>query len=233
MPEYLTNSQFWKDKWESVDQQEWDDGSLHFVPEWHRILRSTLQEYNGGSCLEVGCFPGRYLNYFARTYDMSVEGVDLMRPSEECNLHINCCDFFEFKSDSKFDVVCSFGFIEHFEDFADVIRHHIDLANDNGVVVITVPNFVHGWRYRSRRKLDQELFVHHNKRAMDITCLRNALKEVNVKDCKVLPLRFSYKEFGQVSGLKRIAGKILANLSRLIPVVDRGLSTEILIVIKK
>lgn len=50
-------------------------------------------------------------------------------------------DFFTFNSDKKYDLVFSWGFIEHFEDYENVILRHIELAKKSWLVVIIVPNF--------------------------------------------------------------------------------------------
>jgi len=34
-------------------------------------------------------------------------------------------DFWEFESEKKYEVVCSFGFLEHFIDFESVIKKSI------------------------------------------------------------------------------------------------------------
>lgn len=233
MSNKLTSEQFWQEKWESEDYPKWDDGSAAFVPEWARVLFDDLTKYRGGTCLEVGCFPGRYLQYFANTFDMKVEGVDLMAPDDSMTLEIHNVDFFEFSTDKKYDVVCSFGFIEHFEMLGDVIQRHVDLVRDGGMVIMTVPNFVHGWRFRSRRKFDKELFVHHNRNAMMVRNIENVLDGIELNGYTVMPVKFSNKTFLQVSGLKRRLGKGMASLTRYVPPVDRGLATEILIVLKK
>jgi 2-polyprenyl-3-methyl-5-hydroxy-6-metoxy-1,4-benzoquinol methylase len=229
----LTTEQFWQEKWETEDYPEWDDGSVAFVPEWHRVLYDNLTRYRGGSCLEVGCFPGRYLRYFADTFNMTVEGIDLMKPDDSMTLKIHNVDFFEFSGDRQYDLVCSFGFIEHFEMLGDVIRRHVDLARDGGMVVMTVPNFVHGWRFRSRRKHDSELFAHHNRDAMVIHNIESVLKGIGLKGCTVMPVKFSNKTFLQVTGVKRKLGRAIASLTKFVPPVDRGLATEILIALKK
>jgi len=229
----LTSKQFWQEKWKFEDYQGWSDGSDNFVPEWHNILYGELTAYQGGDCLEVGCFPGRYLRYFERVYGMRAEGVDLMAPDENAVTAIHQCDFFEFRSDKKYDVVCSFGFIEHFEVLDDVIQRHVDLVKEGGMVVITVPNFVHGWRFCARRKHDKELFVHHNRNAMVLGNIENILKNLKIRRYKLSPVRFSDKSFLQVSGVKRIIGKSVAALTRFMPPLDQGLATEILIVLYK
>ncbi len=48
----------------------------------------------------------------------------------------------------QFDVVVSFGFIEHFDDPEPAIRRHVELCKPGGVVFITVPNYRVGSFYR-------------------------------------------------------------------------------------
>jgi 2-polyprenyl-3-methyl-5-hydroxy-6-metoxy-1,4-benzoquinol methylase len=233
MSNKLTSKQFWQEKWVSMDCSKWDDGSFAFLPEWHQVLYDYLVKYRGGNCLEVGCFPGRYLWYFANTFNMKVEGIDFMTPDDSMMLKIHNCDFFEFSLDKKYDVVCSFGFIEHFEMLGDVIQRHMDLVRDGGMVVMTVPNFVHGWRFHLRRRYDRELFTHHNRDAMVVHNIENILEGLALKGYTVKPVKFSDKTFFHTSRLKRKLGKAMASLTKYVPLVDRALATEVLITVEK
>jgi SAM-dependent methyltransferase len=86
-----------------------------------------------GSCLEVGCFPGRFLAVGGELgYELS--GIDfadrfpdmqawLQKSGYRCGQFLNQ-DFFTLSPEPKFDVVMSFGFIEHFENYEAAIERH-------------------------------------------------------------------------------------------------------------
>ena len=75
-------------------------------------------------------------------------------------------DFLNYLSTKKYDVVSSFGFIEHFCDTADILLRHLDILRDGGYLVITVPNFK-GMQYFYHRLFDWEnLRLHNTDNAM-------------------------------------------------------------------
>lgn len=50
-------------------------------------------------------------------------------------------DIFQFEPKNQYDLVCSFGFIEHFTNYKEVIEKHLKLVKQSGLVVIETPNF--------------------------------------------------------------------------------------------
>ena len=78
--------------------------------------------------LEVGCGGSQYLAYFAKEFGLHVTGLDYSEPGcasaarlltrEGVSGRIVCADFFDPPRSlcGKFDVVVSFGVVEHFTD---------------------------------------------------------------------------------------------------------------------
>jgi 2-polyprenyl-3-methyl-5-hydroxy-6-metoxy-1,4-benzoquinol methylase len=103
--------------------------------------------------MEVGCGSSGWLPYFAKKYDLLVSGLDYSeigcRLAEE-NLkmqniqydEIICKDIFETNctSGKKYDIVFSYGVIEHFENTEEVIRILKSMVNPNGILITLVPN---------------------------------------------------------------------------------------------
>ena len=81
-------------------------------------------------------------------------------------------DFFSFDSDIKYDIVCSFGFVEHFEDTEPVLRRHCHLVKPGGRLLITMPNFL-GLNGLLHKWFDPENYNKHNLKAMDLNRLEN------------------------------------------------------------
>ena len=48
-------------------------------------------------------------------------------------------DIFTLKLEEKYDVVCSFGLIEHFKEKTEILHYHKKFLNENGIVIIGVP----------------------------------------------------------------------------------------------
>jgi 2-polyprenyl-3-methyl-5-hydroxy-6-metoxy-1,4-benzoquinol methylase len=118
----------------------------------HRLFRKFLPRGNSIRFLEIGCYPGGYLWYFSKYFGYEVSGIEYVEHSvakikklldqEGVDAEIIQADFFELKPDSfgrLWDVVASFGFIEHFQNYSFVIRKHLDLVKAGGYLVLTVP----------------------------------------------------------------------------------------------
>jgi 2-polyprenyl-3-methyl-5-hydroxy-6-metoxy-1,4-benzoquinol methylase len=48
-------------------------------------------------------------------------------------------DVFKLKSEKKFDIVCSFGLIEHFPDKTGILAVHQEFVKESGIIIILVP----------------------------------------------------------------------------------------------
>jgi SAM-dependent methyltransferase len=122
------------------EQRLWDDGYVQaelFVAPPDDLIRRWLQKHvpsGQGSCLELGCFPGRYLAVLGEL-GYEVNGIDLT-PRVEQDLkpwlqrqgyrvgEFIRDDVFTHAFRRRYDIVCSFGLIEHFEDWPGLLRRH-------------------------------------------------------------------------------------------------------------
>jgi len=140
-----------------VDSSYWDSSyakaPLVYRPELLEF-RDLFAEHlrPGGSCFEVGCYPGSYLLYLCKTFGYVANGIDqtpfvrsrLPAYFEEHGVEVDQLwhdDFMILQTDRKFDVVCSFGFLEHFRNFGEIIERHMSLVATGGLLIISCPNF--------------------------------------------------------------------------------------------
>jgi hypothetical protein len=93
-------------------------------------------------------------------------------------------DFFEFTSEKKFDIVFSYGFIEHFTDTYNVIKQHVDLTDIKGKILILLPN-LKGMSGLFLKWTDQKLFYKHNLDSMDLDLLKNICKSLKLNNVEV------------------------------------------------
>lgn len=120
--------------------------TMDFVDKYIRSGRYT-------SFFEVGCGSSGWLPYFASTYNLEVSGIDYSEIG--CQLakknlellkipygEIICKDIFEqdWSGGKKYDVVFSYGVIEHFDNPEDVIRILSSILNPRGIIITLVPN---------------------------------------------------------------------------------------------
>ena len=118
-----------------------------------RLLRNVIgKKPRGSSVLEVGCADSPWLPYFANDLGMVVTGIDYSeRGCEQARRRLAeagavgrvvCADAFSPPSDllGAFDVVASFGVVEHFDDTAACIRAFARFLADGGTMITVVPN---------------------------------------------------------------------------------------------
>lgn len=144
------------------------------IEEW---INTNLKDKNISTMLEIGCFPGKYLTILGKD-GVEVNGIDYIpdvlildelfkRNGFKVGEFINA-DFTEYKFERKYDCVMSFGFIEHFYNWEQMILKHLDLVANNGFVVIEVPNFSGFFQRIPRMIFDWKNYKRHNIESMNL-----------------------------------------------------------------
>ena len=141
--------------------------------------------------IEIGCVPGLYLAYVCKHFGYFPEGIDFVRDSEEItgqtlrNFGLNEYeiyneDFLKWKTEKKYDLVLSLGFIEHFLDTDEIIKKHVSLLKKGGKIIVEVPNFRYGqmWLHYF---LDRENLLRHNTNVMNISYFKTVAKKYTLK----------------------------------------------------
>lgn len=156
-----------------------------FHHEFDALLRRVFARVpQGGRMLELGGAPG----------SMAVRGAAL-RP----DLQLDCLDYSDdgvqrtrevyarhgirgeiihgdFREGGErfgqYDLVASYGLVEHFEDTAEVIALHLRYAKPGGWVLITVPDLAHAPIHALLRRCALSMLERHNLSAMDPARLR-------------------------------------------------------------
>ena len=145
----------------------------------------------GGDCFEVGCYPGDFLAYLCRKFGYRANGIDrtpfvkdrlpaFLRTAGICVGKLFCGDFFATEFRDRYDVVCSFGFIEHFTDFAEAIEKHVSLVKPGGFLVMSCPNF-RRLQYVLHWAIDRENLRRHVLSAMDLRVWNRVLRRRNMQ----------------------------------------------------
>jgi SAM-dependent methyltransferase len=126
----------------------------------------------GTRVLEVGCAPGKFLLWCALAKQAQACGVEYAEHSHQSTVDlfkaanvtpdIRKEDFMQTTFNSgSFDVVYSFGVIEHFDDPRPMVRKHFDMLKPGGTAIITVPHFGAGYGWLAQR-LDRKNYDIHN-----------------------------------------------------------------------
>lgn len=174
-----TEREFWDANWQGQIRMRLPTGLSSSMRNVMRLLRAEVRP--GDRLLEIGCAPGKLLAWDAAILGARVSGLDYSgRGMEsarqlfralELPADLRCEDVFATSFEpGSFDVVCSFGLIEHFDDPTEIVRRHVLLSRPGGVTLIGIPNFggIYG---RLERWLDPEILAIHNLAIMSPAAL--------------------------------------------------------------
>lgn len=171
----LTEVEFWEDYWAGCKLPATIDEGFSFERCLAEELRKNLSGIKG-EVLEVGCAPGKWLAFAAKEMGLKPSGIEYTRAGMAATVKnlkmldikygdIWEGDFFKLRPSRLFDVVMSFGFIEHFEDVDDVVRLHMEWLRPGGMLILGVPNFRGVYR-PVQAILDKEILDKHNLEIM-------------------------------------------------------------------
>lgn len=153
---------------------------------WHVLLPRYLAVDPNRKVLEVGSAPGGNLIQFKNKFQYQPFGVEYTKNGADSNretfaIHgispkqVIEADFFSesFHHDfrEKFDVVFSWGFIEHFTDVDEVIEKHMALLKPGGQLVVSIPN-LRGFNYYTLSKYLPKVIPLHNLTIMNLPVYR-------------------------------------------------------------
>ncbi|AJY07633.1 class I SAM-dependent methyltransferase [Burkholderia vietnamiensis] len=106
----------------------------------------------GMTAIEIGCFPGKFIEHVGQK-GYAISGIDVYSRVAEvgewarergCTIgHFRQVPLADYMAGGfePFDVVFSLGFIEHFENFCEILYDHAALTKVGGTVLIGAPNF--------------------------------------------------------------------------------------------
>jgi len=179
-----------KDYWASSKRES--NGNVKDLV-FSKIFRKHIPKAGNSKevALEIGCVPGQFLAYICKNFGYFPEGIDYEEGTEKVtsetlrnngllNYKLYEADFLKWKAKKKYDLVCSFGFIEHFKDPVDVVKKHLDILKDGGTLLIEVPNF-NGLRYFVSKHSDDDTLNLHNMDVMDLKFYKLMAKKFNLK----------------------------------------------------
>ena len=117
------------------------------------FFKDFIVEDKVKTLLEVGSGSSAWLPFLAEEYNLRVSGLDYSeigcKICEE-NLkmlginfdEIICEDVFKWDSGKRYDIIISFGVIEHFENPEDILKIICRHLNEDGLIITIVPNLL-------------------------------------------------------------------------------------------
>lgn len=146
--------------------------------------------------IEIGCAPGHKLTQFAARYGYEPYGVEYTALGADATRktfmrhhippeHVFLKDFFDadFQRAHRyaFDVVMSFGFIEHFYDPRSALAAHVDMLRPGGLLLIMIPN-IRGIYYPLLRFLEPHVLAIHNTEIMKKKIFQNLFQSIGMQE---------------------------------------------------
>ena len=180
----LASKEHWETTYENIKYAEVSDNSEISV--W---LKEQIKDNfnNHKTCFEIGIFPSSYSTIFGKM-GYQINGIDRVsevnKSMKEWLLHkgynvgdLFCEDFFEFNANIKYDIVCSFGFIEHFKNYEQIIRKQASLVKENGIIIIETPNLRGVVQFLLKKFFDKKILDVHYIPSMNFNKWEKILKE--------------------------------------------------------
>lgn len=130
-------------------------------PRLGEILRRLDRSSSGRSLLDVGCGAGQWVD-FASEHGWTALGIDLSREAialaTSLGAPADCIDFFDDSFDGRqFSAITMWELIEHVPEPGMFVERAASLLRDDGVLVMSTPNF----GSLDRRRLGEEWHPFH------------------------------------------------------------------------
>ncbi|MCC6557694.1 MAG: methyltransferase domain-containing protein [Polyangiaceae bacterium] len=193
----LTSQDYWENHWKGYTELDDQGGGCELYDD----IAPFLPRGEGLSFFEIGCAPGRILADFCGRLGYRAYGLDyacdpaviedFLRKRGIQVGKIDKGDFFSWKPEERFDIVGSFGFVEHFDDAAGVVDRHFEMVKPGGYVIVAMPNFAGGQK-ALHWLFDRKNLMGHNTRIMNVPFLEDAARR---NGAQILQARYTGGHF--------------------------------------
>lgn len=176
MNKLLTNKEYWEIYYRqsSTNREQIERVCGYYDEFWDQMVASCTHQPK--SIIEIGAYPGRFIAYIAARYGLEATALDYNSDRTKIeesfdtmnvnNYEIIQADFLEYVPKKKYDLVISNGFIEHFENYNEVLNHHCEYIAPGGALLIMIPN------KRYMRKWFDYLCDYKNLKIHNLNCMR-------------------------------------------------------------
>ncbi|MFA5023930.1 MAG: class I SAM-dependent methyltransferase [Patescibacteria group bacterium] len=177
----VASSKYWNDHW--PEKKFSIASSRHPIRRW---IESEVRATTKADVFEIGCYPGKFLAVFGEL-GYTLNGIDSFSKTNPAMSdwlknegykigQFYQSDFLNFSSKQQYDIVCSFGFIEHFKNWEEVLINHIRLTKDGGHIIIDVPNLKSPLYYFLYKIFEPEVLKNHEFSAMNKETIKTVFR---------------------------------------------------------
>jgi 2-polyprenyl-3-methyl-5-hydroxy-6-metoxy-1,4-benzoquinol methylase len=222
--------------------------------EWVEVVNRIVPDGNL-SYIELGCAPGFCSAVVAEKKMWEISGVDFSNSESIFTRTLSLIDkkvtyyqgdIFEFNQRLKFEIVSSYGLVEHFSEFElqKILSIHDKFLKKSGYLIIEVPNF-NGLQYLWHYLIDKPNLQIHNAKIMNPKALASFYEALGYKIlfCDYVGILqvwgvSSFEKSPLLKFLFKSLGFTINKFSRLLKAVDfkiegKNFSPALLLVAKK
>jgi 2-polyprenyl-3-methyl-5-hydroxy-6-metoxy-1,4-benzoquinol methylase len=151
----LSSQDYWDEVLKSAKLPRLNTADTYLYRITMRFIDPYIRKAGYQTLFEVGCGSSGWLPYFAKQYDLLVSGLDysdvgcvLARKNLELQGiefgEVLCKDLFEPEctGGKRYDIIFSYGVVEHFEAPEKVIGIFDTFLKPGGIMITLVPNFM-------------------------------------------------------------------------------------------
>lgn len=237
--------QYWNDSWAAsklpiaMNPTDMSMGN-HVNRRFHSFFVNQFDglETRSLRLLEVGCAKSVWLPYFANVFGFEVCGLDYspvgcqlatqILKANEIDAEIVCANLFSPPQSmlESFDIIVSFGVVEHFEETSDCISAISALLKPGGMLITSIPNMV-GWNGSIQKYVNEPVYGIHQ--LVDSTLLTDAHKIAGLTVTKCDYFMFTNFGVSNLAGiptnnlvwfLKKVLLAVLTRISMAIWMVE-------------
>jgi SAM-dependent methyltransferase len=170
------------------------------------LLHKIFQKYFSGIntsdklMLEIGCGNSAYLPYFHKYFGFKIFGIDYSQLAceqtkkilerEHVEGEIILGDAFNPPQEmtGKFDVVTSFGVVEHFDRTAETLKEFYKFLKPGGLMITLIPNLagLSGWLQKKFFRRVYDIHIPMDKNFLDAEIKKAGLELVYSEYCQGL-----------------------------------------------
>jgi trans-aconitate methyltransferase len=187
--EQLTNKSYWENYYHKsqVSRQQIEQVCGRYDLFWDQLVAACNQPPK--SIIEIGAYPGRYIAYLADRYELEATALDYNSDRTKIEeafqtmgvtrYDIIQADFLKYEPIRQYDLVISNGFIEHFENYDEVLDRHCKYLAPGGSMLVMIPNkrYLREWY---GRVVDYENLKMHNLSCMNLKTFRRFSERNNL-----------------------------------------------------
>ncbi len=186
MAKNLTSASYWGERQEVTGIPK----DREAVKDLLDTVEPYLTEYREQRWIELGCSPGHVSALLFRRLSFQPTGIDYspqahlyiesMRNIAGTDATLHQCDIFDFFPPVPYDVVMSFGLIEHFNNPDEILDQHLRLCRKGGLIVVSIPHFRNlQWLYH--HIFDRTDLLKHNIEMMHTDTFRLFAERYNLE----------------------------------------------------